>query len=249
LFPPPFLRFALNIKGLPYKTEWLNFANLEEQLKERNVSPSKVVPESDGFSSFYSVPAIHDPSTNTVVEDSHKIIKYLDETYPDTPRLTTHPATLTDDDDLVKPAFEPNWHLPLSLMFHGIWGLAVPSVVAHSMDEAGAVKYREKFELKTGVRFESVLGEDKKQELLEKGRQNFSEVDAQLRKIREKYGGDGPWMFGKDAKLPDLAIAGSLAWLVSIKGEESDLWKEVRTWDEGRWAKIWDEIKPYYKLF
>jgi glutathione S-transferase len=183
-----------------------------------------------------------------MVSDSHRIIKYLDETYPETPQLLTYPASLKDDDDIARLAFEPNWPLPTSLMFHGIWGLVVPSVVSHAMDEAGAVKYREKFELRTAMSFESVLEEEKKSELREKGRRNFSEVDGQLGKIREKFGGEGPWLLGKEVKMPDIAVAGSLAWIVSVMGEDSELWEDIMTWDDGRWGKLWDRTKSWYKL-
>ncbi|KAJ3518907.1 hypothetical protein NMY22_g13444 [Coprinellus aureogranulatus] len=237
-------RFALNIKGLEHKTEWLNFAKIDQQLKELNVPPSKIQP--DG-TPFYSVPAIYDPSTNTTISDSYRILKYLDETYPDTPQLCSHPDALTDD--LIKPIFEPDWFLPISLMFHGIWGLVVPNIVNLASDEASGEKYRQKFLLRTGMTVDSVQDPGKKRELLEKGRQNFTEVNAALEEIRKEYGGEGPWLLGKDIKLPDLAIAGSLAWIASIMGEDSDLWRDIREWDDGKWAQFWDSMKPYHKLY
>ena len=36
---------------------------------------------------YYSLPVIYDPKTKKYVVDSTEIVKYLDETYPDTPRL------------------------------------------------------------------------------------------------------------------------------------------------------------------
>ncbi|KAJ3504021.1 hypothetical protein NMY22_g18056 [Coprinellus aureogranulatus] len=223
-------RFALNIKGIEHKTEWLNFARYNQT--EPPSTP---------------VPAIYDPSTNTTISDSYRILKYLDETYPDTPQLCSHPNALTDD--LIKPAFEPDWFLPISLMFHGIWGLVAPNIVNLASDEASGEKYRQKFLLRTGMTVDSVQDPDKKRELLEKGRQNFTEVNAALDEIRKKYGGEGPWLLGKDIKLPDLAIAGSLAWIASIMGEDSDLWKDIREWDDGKWAHFWDSMKPYHKLY
>ena len=38
-------------------------------------------------SPMYTLPAIHDPSTGTSVADSTAIARYLDATYPDTPRV------------------------------------------------------------------------------------------------------------------------------------------------------------------
>lgn len=243
LYSCPSGRFALNIKGLEHKTEWLNYGKLEEQLKALNIGPTRVLP--DG-SPFYTIPAIHDPSTGITIAESHRILEYLDKTYPETPNISTPPFPL--DDDLIKPAFQDMWLLPLTLMLKGIWGLVVPIVVANS-DEASGLKYKQRFEAKSGMTFDSVFEESKKRELLEIARANFGEVDAKLEEIRNKYGGEGPWLFGKDVKLPDLAVAGSLAWTVAIVGEDSELWKEIMNWDEGRWAERWERIKPFHKLF
>lgn len=195
---------------------------------------------------FYTIPAIHDPSTGVTISDSHKIIEYLDETYPDTPNISTSPYPL--DDDLLKQAFGQMWLLPLTLMLKGTWGLVIPTIVAKT-DEASGFKFKERFEAKSGMTFESTLDESKRPELLDVARANFGEVDAQLEEIRKKYGGEGPWMLGKEAKLPDLVVAGSLAWVVSIMGEDSELWKDIMKWDEGRWAERWDNIKPFYRLY
>lgn len=195
---------------------------------------------------FYTIPAIHDPSTGVTISDSHKIIEYLDETYPDTPNISTFPYPL--DDDFLKQAFGQMWLLPLTLMLKGIWGLVIPTIVAKT-DEASGLKFKERFEAKSGMTFESALDESKRPELLDVARANFGEVDSQLEEIRKKYGVEGPWLLGKEAKLPDLVVAGSLAWVVSIMGEDSELWKDIMKWDEGRWAERWDNIKPFYRLY
>ncbi|TEB30579.1 hypothetical protein FA13DRAFT_1814411 [Coprinellus micaceus] len=239
------VRFALNIKGIEYKTEWLNYAKLEEELKERDVSPSTVHPDGTGF---FSVPAIHDPATNTTVSDSHRILQYLDEAYPNTPQICTHPNALTDE--FLKAAFEVGWLVPIDLLRKGMWGVLAPNVVKYQMDEAGTIKARKKIEgrLLSGMPFESLLEEVKQRELLEEARQGYADVAATLDKIRAQYGGQGPWLLGEHVKLPDLAIAGSLAWVVSIVGEESELWKDIRKWDGGSWGRLWDQWKPYHKL-
>ncbi|KZV76636.1 hypothetical protein PENSPDRAFT_679986 [Peniophora sp. CONT] len=74
-------RFALNIKGLKYKTEWLGFAAVEPKMKELGLGPHAT------GAIKYTVPTIYDPKTKKVITESFAIAKYLDETYPNTPRL------------------------------------------------------------------------------------------------------------------------------------------------------------------
>jgi glutathione S-transferase len=194
----------------------------------------------------YTVPAIHDHSTNTTLSDSERILKYLDDAYPDTPQLTTSSHM---DEELVKQAFDSMWPLPLSaLMLNGLWGLMVPVIIKH-IDEASALKYRSRFEVKTGVTVESLLEEDKRLELKTKARASLKEADRQLEEIGNLCGGKGPWLLGKEAKLPDLAVGGTLAYVAAVLGEDSELWREIRQWDAGRWGNRWDEIKPYHKLY
>ncbi|VDB92522.1 unnamed protein product [Peniophora sp. CBMAI 1063] len=74
-------RYALNIKGLKYKTEWLGFAAVEPKMKELGLGAHA------SGAIKYTVPTIYDPKTKKVVTESFEIAKYLDEAYPDTPRL------------------------------------------------------------------------------------------------------------------------------------------------------------------
>ncbi|KAJ3547634.1 hypothetical protein NMY22_g1579 [Coprinellus aureogranulatus] len=236
------IRYALNIKGLEHRTEWLNYGKLEEQLQERNAAPTRFLP--DG-APVYTVPAIYDPSTNTTISDSQQILKYLDDAYPDAPQLCAPPYP---NDDSVKAAFESTWPVPLSaFMLNGTWGLLVPIIVDH-IDEASGTKYKQRFEAKSGMSFESLSDISVKSELLVEGACRFKEADRQLEEIRQKYGGDGPWLLGDEVKVPDLAVVGTLAYIAAVLGENSQLWKEIRELDDGRWGKRWDEFRPYHIL-
>lgn len=133
-------------------------------------------------------------------------------------------------------------------MLKGTWGLILPITVAH-LDEASARKYKQRFEAKSGTPFESLLGDSKQRELKAEARESFREADRQLEEISQKYGGEGPWLLGKEVKLPDIAVASSLAYVAAMLGEESEMWKEIMEWDGGRWAKRWDAFRPYHKLY
>ena len=78
------LRYGLAYKGLAFKTEWVEYPDIEPLCKKLGAPPTGT--KGDG-SPLYTLPVIYDPQTKTVVEESFKIAKYLDQTYPDTPRL------------------------------------------------------------------------------------------------------------------------------------------------------------------
>ncbi|THH18209.1 hypothetical protein EW146_g2740 [Bondarzewia mesenterica] len=62
-------RFALNMKGLPYKTIGAEHTGVL-----------------DG-KPHYTLPVIHDTTTGAVISESYKIAQYLDKTYPSAPRI------------------------------------------------------------------------------------------------------------------------------------------------------------------
>lgn len=78
------IRFTLNYKRLPYKTVFVEFPEIARVSQEIGARSTGTWP--DG-SPKYTVPAIYDPSTKTTVAESITIARYLDETYPDTPRV------------------------------------------------------------------------------------------------------------------------------------------------------------------
>ena len=82
LINPP--RFCLNMKGLPYKTVWVEYPDIETLCKKIGSTPTFTRRSREPL---YSLPVIYDPNTKSVVSDSGAIARYLDRTYPDTRTL------------------------------------------------------------------------------------------------------------------------------------------------------------------
>lgn len=75
-------RYALNYKGLPYETVWIEYPDIEDHCKKIGAEPSMI--RKNG-KPYYSLPVIqHD---GKVITDSARIVEYLDSTYPDTPKI------------------------------------------------------------------------------------------------------------------------------------------------------------------
>lgn len=68
---------SLNLKGLQYKTVWVEFPDIEALYEKLDLKPTGKC----------TLPVIHDPSTNKTISDSAAIARYLDETYPSTTPL------------------------------------------------------------------------------------------------------------------------------------------------------------------
>lgn len=73
-------RLALNYKGIDYKTEWLEYPDIEPRLKSLGLEgdPEQVAP--------YTCPTVEFPD-GTYIMNSEKIIKRIEADYPEPPLL------------------------------------------------------------------------------------------------------------------------------------------------------------------
>ena len=95
-------RLALNYKALPYRTEWIEYPAIEPLARKLGVRPTGF--KADGVTPEYTLPIVHDPSTGVAVADSFPIALYLEETYPDSPRL------FPEGTKAVMKAWDDRWH-------------------------------------------------------------------------------------------------------------------------------------------
>jgi glutathione S-transferase len=206
----------LNYKGIPYRTEWIEYPDIAEKFKELGIPPS------DG-AQYYSCPAIIDPSTGAKVSESFKIAEYLEKTYPDTPKLFP-PGTWALQAAFYK-AFEEKMFPMLPMGISKCFSL---------LNEASKPYIRLTREKFFGKKMEELVPDDKAERdaMWQKVEDNFGAIDAWY----EKGKGDGPHLLGEELGFADITVA---AWLIFIKctfREESEEWKNTLSWHEGRWA-------------
>jgi len=219
-------RLGLAIKGLPFKTEWLQWLEIEPKSEGYNL-PAKVT----GIP--YILPVIVDNKTGRVVRESLEIAKYLDEQYPDTPRLIPeHSAAL-------QAVFVDQVAQPLVF---AIFPVIINDILAQC-DEKNAVYFRESRARLFGVKYEDLLatGEARVAKL--------NELKALLDKAATwiAHNGEGA-VFVNGGDKPahaDTALAGVFLWTLRVVGKEHEVSKIILTANEGRWEKYLAALSPY----
>ncbi|KAF8634677.1 hypothetical protein AX15_000778 [Amanita polypyramis BW_CC] len=221
-------KYTLNYKGLAYKTQWIEYLDIEKISKEKGIAPTGVNFESGA--PLYTLPAIYDESTGVGIADSHRIAEYLDKTYPDTPKLIP-PGTET-----LQVAFITSF----SQHFKALWQFALPPTL-DVMEESKSTEYFYKTRSKrfggdlktmspTGAARDAALND------LKNGLNKF---DEWLLKS------NGPYVMGDTISFADFVYVGYLKWMEVVSGKDSEEWKLISSWNEGRWGKRVEQLEKY----
>ncbi|KAJ6581661.1 hypothetical protein B0H19DRAFT_1018673 [Mycena capillaripes] len=211
-------RLALNYKGLPYKTVWLEYLEIEPLSKNIGAPPTTNKPDGRPH---YTLPMIHDLSTGAVVSDSNKIAAYLDETYPNTPRLL--------------PVGTIGMHLAFqdaaSALFAPLWKFAIPAM-STKLNPVSEAYFRFHQEAAFSVKMEDITPTGEMHVL------EWQKVKDSLGKIDEWFRANGEgnvYLMGNTACYADLWMAAHLAMIKSVL---PDKWEEMKGWHDGRWARL-----------
>ncbi|CAA7271308.1 unnamed protein product [Cyclocybe aegerita] len=223
-------RYCLNYKRIPYKTEWVEYPDIEPLCKKLGIAPTGQKEDGSGRD-HYTLPAIYDPSTGSYVSDSFAIAEYLDKTYPDTPKL------FPNDTTALQAVFTEVFRAKLA----PLWAFILPSICT-ILNPRSEEYFRRTREATFGKALEELLpkGEVAVAEWA-KYRDALTEVD----KWYAKNGGKGPYLLGETFSWGDLVVAGYTVWLRIIWGEDSPKWKDVESWNGGRWKTLIDSLKEY----
>ncbi|OJT08102.1 hypothetical protein TRAPUB_1037 [Trametes pubescens] len=223
------IRYALNIKGIPHKTVWVEYPDIEALMRKIGALPTGTNP--DG-SPQYTIPTIYDPNTKTVLADSALIVRYLDKTYPDTPRLI--PAGT----DALHAAFTQAFR---SVLVEDLFPITVPATADHLPPRSEAY-FRATREVLFGVPLQELSPPGPKREKHWAGLQKAFGTYAQW---LQADGVDKPFFLGDKIGYADISIASYTVWIRVVLGEDSKEWMDFKTWDGGRWATYMDAFKQY----
>ncbi|PBK90276.1 hypothetical protein ARMGADRAFT_1064757 [Armillaria gallica] len=218
-------RYCLNLKNLPYQTVYVEGPDIETVAKEIGAAPTGLRP--DEVSPKYTVPIIQDHSTGAVVSNSPEIAAYLDMTYPSS-----------------GPVLIPAGTMVLQLAFTDAIGEAIeylmkplfyPDFVMKRNDRTAAYM-RERL---SGICSLEALEGGEREKMWKTTKENLGRMNKWFE------GSEGDFVMGKEPCFADTVISAFL-WLIrNTVGRESAEWKDITTWNDGRWGKHMERFKPY----
>lgn len=222
----------MNIKGLPYRTVWVEYPDIEALYKKASAEAAEK--QADG-SPYYTLPAIYDPNTSKFVPESAAIARYLDKAYPET--YTVIPP----ETDALHAAFAHGYLKALYADDH-LRSLTMGESLA-VLRPASAAHFHASREAMYGSFDEfAPLGSEKRTKHWEGLRENYRTIAGWLEADGRK---DKLFFMGERISFADVSIAGFLWWMRRIFGEESEEWGEIVTWDGGRWKRFMDTFAKY----
>ncbi len=219
----------MNYKGIPYKTEWKEYVDIEKLSKERGIPPEgSPNPETGG--PYYTLPAIVDESTGVALSDSYRIAEYLDKAYPDTPKVII-PGT-----EALLSAFIGS----LRPHFKALWQFTLPANLKLINHPEG----REYFLRTRSKRFGGDISTmkptgDAWQAALNELRDDLNHIDQWLLKS------NGPYVMGDTISFADFALCAWSKWMQVGLGKDSEEWKQFSSWNEGRWGERVERLEKY----
>lgn len=214
-------RFSLNLKGLRYKTVWVEFPDIENLYKSLDLKPNSTTGRP------YTLPVIHDPSTNKTISDSLEIAKYLDSTYPSTtPLFPPGSEALPSQEDRV--TFE-------SLQ------LILPPLICSILNPVSEAYYRRTREATFGKKLEELSPPGPQRE------EHWKEVQQGFALVAPLLEGK-KFALGDIISFADVTIASWILFIKRLLGAESKEWNDIEGWNDGLWAAYLANFVEYEKI-
>lgn len=219
-------RYVLNYKQLPYTTVALEYTELESKFKKLGVPPSSTKP--DG-SPLYTSPSILDGELG--VSDSYKIAEYLDKAYPTTPKV------IPPGSEALQAAFYDQF----GQLLGPLWPLYLPRVAATILNPPSEEYFtvtRTKVFGKQLKDVEPTEGKER-EEAWKQFQANLDVVEGWMSKS------PGPFFMGATPTFADFTVASFILALRICFGKESKEWKNIETWNGGRWKDLVKNLEKY----
>lgn len=223
-------RMALQLKGLPFKTVWLEYPDIGPTMKK--IGAEATSKWEDG-SPWYTLPVIHDSTTNKVVADSWKIALYLEDTYADKPTL--FPFGVRAPVEFFEAYFTETTIKPGMRIFM--------SETCYKLNPPSEAFFRRTREVIYKLKIEEFAPPGPERNAI------WAAVKGGFDNFAPKYtsNGDGtlPFFYGETISYADIVVASYLLWIKIVLGPENPEWKEMELWNAGRWVKLIELMKKY----
>ncbi|PBK68675.1 hypothetical protein ARMSODRAFT_957707 [Armillaria solidipes] len=218
------VRYSLNMKKLPHQTVFVELPDIEPLAKRIGAAPTGT--RRDGVTPLYTVPIIHDHATGAVVSESAAIAAYLDKTYPSGPTLVpagTMPLQLAFRD-------------AVSDVFSAFRGFIIEGMKPNLNDRTVEL-WKERL-AEQGINLDAPFDGEKEQ-VWEKALAGFAKLDKWFE------GNEGPFIMGSEPCFADAVLGAFLRHSRANLGKDSKEWKDIVSWNGGKWVKYLESLAPY----
>jgi glutathione S-transferase len=122
-----------------------------------------------------------------------------------------------------------------------LWNFAIPAICS-KLSPRGEEYFRRTREKSFGKAMEDIVpkGEVAVAEWA-KFKDGMGKVDAWY----AKNGGKGLFLLGETPSWGDIVIVSYLVWMKIVWGEDSQQWKDISSWNNGRWAGLVEALQDY----
>jgi len=218
-------RLALAIKGLPFKTEWVDWSAIPATMQALGVAPNAGKVK-------YTVPTIVDPATQRAITESFAIATYLDTQYPGRPLLVaphTRALQLVFIERVADPLMDA-----VSPVINGEEFALCP--------DADKAYFRETWEGRTGKTLEELaLAGEARATALKDLALRLDDVERYI----AHNGENAVFVFGDTPSHADTSLVAIFLWAIRLGGEEHEFVKLIRTANGGRWARYLDVFSKW----
>ncbi|KAG2066951.1 hypothetical protein BDR04DRAFT_1058749 [Suillus decipiens] len=219
-------RYCLTFKGLPFQTVWLEFSEIKPFYEQHSLVPTTLYNIRGTPTPLCTLPVIMDPNTNRLIADSFAIAQYLDEQYPDTPKVL------------------PNSTAALIHIFHTAFFEAIKGCMslscfrgARKLDPKSKEYYIRDREEHLGIPWEQFATPEKTKEQWNALRAACNTIDGWYAKST------GQFILGDTPCFADFTVAGLCNWIRYCYEDRE--WEEMMGWNGGRWRRLVEATDKY----
>ncbi|KAI0786211.1 hypothetical protein C8Q75DRAFT_808612 [Abortiporus biennis] len=227
-------RLALNIKKLPYTTEWVEYPDIQALYTDKlHILPKS---KNDDGSPYYTLPVIYDPSTDQAISETFLIVEYLDAQYPSPLAHRLIPPKSKALMRAFSRAISPRIWGPIAWFVNRY---PTYQILTSERSKDFFRKSREA-DLEEGKKLEDLIPTDEERKAgLEKLRIGLENLGQWI----DLEGPDSVYVMGDEVSLADCYVIASIAWVRGVIGTESDVWKGTTSWEDGRWERYFNKFK------
>ncbi|THU86505.1 hypothetical protein K435DRAFT_805055 [Dendrothele bispora CBS 962.96] len=192
--------------------------------------PHPTTRKPDG-SPMYTLPVIVDPNTGTSVSDSLLIADYLDKTYPDKPILI--PAGTRALHEAFLDALTPNFYPTMRFSMLKICEILNPRSEAYIRE----ARKNDVLKMLNAASIEDVYPKGDEAEV------EWKKFEEGMKNVAKWMDSNERFVMGDMISFADFVLGGFLQANKKMWGEQSKEWKDIASWDGGRWGRLLEDLQ------